>query len=54
MNEPQNSKDHQISKETQIMNEPQILKDHQISIETNFQITLVSKFGIALKFGVHS
>ena len=34
MNEPQNLKDRQISKRTQITIEPQILKETQISKET--------------------
>jgi uncharacterized ubiquitin-like protein YukD len=37
MNESQILKEHQNSKQTQIMNKPQILKDDQISIEA--QIT---------------
>jgi hypothetical protein len=34
MNEPQNLKDCQISKRTQLTNQPQISKELQISIET--------------------
>jgi hypothetical protein len=33
MTKPQILKEHQISKQTQIMNEPQIFKHHQISDE---------------------
>ena len=34
MNDPQNLKEHQIIKRTQITNEPQILKEHQIYKKT--------------------
>ena len=38
MNEPQNLKEHQISKQTQIMNESQFLKERKISKQTkNFK-----------------
>ena len=34
MEEPQNLKEHQISKEAQITNKPQVTKHHQFSKET--------------------